>query len=197
MHPVALRAVIILPICIILFSILFFPLYFAGYVGIAIWNHYAEPTICTVISQDIQPDTCSYICGSYQTCYGSGNDRRCTSQNRYCYKPCYNGYYTVSWLETHTQQFLAVTYDLSSQVQNYLNTYHPIGQQFTCYYNTRDPSDMRFNLEDPTAYFIAAIFFAALFLLIIVVWLITELVLVIKSHWKTITEYPKKLCCNV
>jgi len=197
MHPVALRAVIIFPICIILFSILFFPLYFAGYVGNSIWNYYAKPTTCIVTSQDIQPDTCRYICGSYQTCYGSGNNRRCTTQNRYCSKPCYNGYYTVSWLETYTQRIYSYTADLSSQVQNYLNTYHPIGQQFTCYYNTRDQSDMRFTLEDPKAYFIAAMFFAALFICIIVVWLITELILIIRSHRKIIMEFPKKLCCSV
>jgi hypothetical protein len=209
MKPIACRALIVLPICIGVFVLTFFPLYYVGYVNNNIWNYYARKTNCLITDYDVVDDTCSYSCNCYQSCSkrmvnqddsgssGSNNDNSCTTVCSTCFYTCYDGYIDVSYsdnLNNLTASFEIYSYqDSSSVVLDDLNANYPRNTNITCYYNTRNPSDVRLTESNPKAYEITAFVMAGICVTTVIVWLIIEAVIAIRSNWKTIKNIPHKI----
>ena len=206
MKPILLRAIIIISVSIFIFLLTFLPLYFAGYVANMIWNYYAVQTNCLITNHSVLPDTCSYSCNCYQSCTtNSKGSQTCTQICQTCYYTCYDGYVTFRYQDennnTYTPQVEVVSgYDYSSDVNNYLNTYYPLDINVICYYNTRNPSDFKLKEDNPRGYYIAALFMASVCVAIIVIWLLVELILVIKRNKQNIEDFVQDLkdrfCCD-
>lgn len=186
MHPVLLRGLIIGAVDVAVFVIVFFPLYFGGYVASAVWNANALRTTCTITDSWTVQDSCSYDCNCYQQCGSSGGS--CHEVCQTCWKTCWDGWVTYTFVYQPDNTTHEFDYerdpgdDTAAMAANYLNMWYPVGQQVPCYVNRRDLNDVRFSEDNPMGFYYAALALGGAAMAVPVLWIAIEGILWLREN---------------
>jgi len=176
------RALIFFPIFLVGFFMPCMLLYYKGYLDNSIWNHFAVETQGLIINHDVRDSTCCEQCNCFQVC---NSDNSCYTSCSTCCYTCYDGSviavhsvndvnYTVSFLIYSGQ-------DDKTALINTLDSNYPIGTKITYYYNSRNPQDVRLQLADPQGFYIGAMVWIGVGILLLIIWGIVELVRFLKK----------------